>query len=45
VPLVTWATAAILSVLFPLAGATLVGVAILGWTLMGRVPAVGQLLD
>ena len=45
VPLVTWATAAILSVLFPLAGATLVAVAILDWTLVRRVPALRQLLD
>ena len=45
VPLVTWATAAILSVLFPLAGATLVAVAILDWTLVRRIPALRQLLN
>ena len=45
VPLVTWATAVILSVLFPLAGATLVAVAILDWMLVRRVPALRQLLD
>lgn len=44
VPLVTWATAAILGVLFPLAGATIVAVAILDWTLVRRVPALRQLL-
>ena len=45
VPLVTWATAVILSVLFPLAGATLVAVAILDWTLVRRIPALRQLLN
>ena len=40
VPLITWATAVILSVLFPLAGATLVAVAILDWTLVRRIPAL-----
>ena len=45
VPLVTWATAVILSALFPLAGATLVSVAILDWMLVRRVPALRQLLD
>ncbi|HEY6508004.1 MAG TPA: PepSY domain-containing protein, partial [Vicinamibacterales bacterium] len=45
VPLVTWATAVTLGVLFPLAGATLVAVAILDWTLVRRLPALRQLLD
>jgi uncharacterized iron-regulated membrane protein len=45
VPLVTWATAVILSVLFPLAGATLVVVAIVDWMLVRRVPALRQLLN
>lgn len=45
VPLVTWATAVILSVLFPLAGATLVAVAILDWILVRRLPALRQLLN
>jgi uncharacterized iron-regulated membrane protein len=45
VPLVTWATAAILSVLFPLAGATIVAVAIADWTLLRRVPTLRHLLD
>lgn len=45
VPLVTWATAVMLGVLFPLAGATLVAIAILDWTLVRRVPALRQLLD
>ena len=44
-PLITWATAVILSVLFPLAGATLVAVAILDWTLVRRIPALRQLLN
>ena len=39
VRLVTWATAVIPSVLLPLAGATLVAVGILDWTLVRRVPA------
>jgi uncharacterized iron-regulated membrane protein len=42
---VTWATAVILSVLFPLAGATLVAVAILDWLLVRRLPALRQLLN
>jgi uncharacterized iron-regulated membrane protein len=37
VPPVTWATAAILSVLFPLAGATILAIAILDWTLARRL--------
>ena len=45
VPLVTWATAAILSVLFPLAGATLVAIAIFDWMLVRRLPALRQLLN
>lgn len=45
VPVVTWATAAILGVLFPLAGATIVGVAILDWVLVRRIPALRQLLN
>jgi uncharacterized iron-regulated membrane protein len=45
VPLVTWATAAILSVLFPLAAATLVAIVILDWTLVRRVPALRHLLN
>lgn len=45
VPMVTWATAAVLSVLFPLAGATLVAVAVLDWMLVRRLPALRQLLN
>jgi uncharacterized iron-regulated membrane protein len=45
VPLVTWATALILSLLFPLAGATLVTIVILVWTLVRRIPALRQLLN
>ena len=45
VPLVTWVTAVILSVLFPLAGATLVAVAILERTLVRRVQALRELLN
>ena len=45
VPLVTWVTAAILGVLFPLAGATLVAIAIFDWALVRRVPALRQLLN
>jgi uncharacterized iron-regulated membrane protein len=45
VPLVASATAVILSLLFPLAGATIVAVAILDWTLVRRVPALRWLLD
>lgn len=45
VPLVTWATAAILSVLFPLAGATILAIAILDWMLVRRLPALRQLLN
>ncbi len=41
----TWVTAVILGVLFPLAGATLVTVAILDWTLVRRIPALRQLLN
>jgi uncharacterized iron-regulated membrane protein len=45
VPLVTWVTAAILGVLFPLAGATLIVVAIFDWALVRRLPALRQLLN
>ncbi len=45
VPMVTWATAAILGVLFPLAGVTLVGLALLDWILIRRVPALRRLLN
>jgi uncharacterized iron-regulated membrane protein len=45
VPLATWATAVILGVLFPLAGATLVAVAVLDWTVVRRLPALRQLLN
>jgi uncharacterized iron-regulated membrane protein len=44
VPLVTWATAAMLGVVFPLAGVTLVTVAVLDWMLIRRVPALRHLL-
>jgi uncharacterized iron-regulated membrane protein len=44
VPLVTWATAAMLGVVFPLAGMTLVTVAVLDWMLIRRVPALRHLL-
>ena len=45
VPLMTWVTAVMLSVLFPLAGATIVAVAILDWTLVRRVPTLRHLLN
>ena len=45
VPLVTWVTAAILGVLFPLAGATLVAIAIFDWALVRHMPALRQLLN
>jgi uncharacterized iron-regulated membrane protein len=45
VPLATWATALILSLMFPLAGATLVAIAILDWTLVRRIPALRHLLN
>lgn len=45
VPLVTWVTAAILGVLFPLAGATILAIAFLDWTLVRRLPALRQVLD
>lgn len=45
VPVVTWVTAAILSVLFPLAGITIIGIAALDWMLVRRVPALRQLLS
>jgi uncharacterized iron-regulated membrane protein len=43
--LVTWVTAAILGVLFPLAGATMIAVALLDWMLVRRVAALRQLMD
>ena len=45
VPVVTWVTALILGVMFPLAGLTIVGIAILDWVLVRRVPALRQLLN
>lgn len=45
VPAVTWVTAAILSVLFPLAGITIFGIAVLDWVLVRRVAALRQLLN
>jgi uncharacterized iron-regulated membrane protein len=45
VPVATWATAASLGVLFPLAGATLVAVAVLDWAVVRRVPALRRLLN
>jgi uncharacterized iron-regulated membrane protein len=45
VPLVTWVTAAILGLLFPLAGATMIAVALFDWMLVRRVPALRQLMD
>jgi uncharacterized iron-regulated membrane protein len=44
VPMVTWTTAALLSVLFPLAGATIIAVVMLDWILVRRVPTLRQLL-
>jgi uncharacterized iron-regulated membrane protein len=44
VPAGTWITAVALGVLFPLAGATLVAVAILDWAVARRVPALGRAL-
>jgi uncharacterized iron-regulated membrane protein len=44
VPAATWITAVVLGVLFPLAGATLVAVAILDWAVVRRVPALGRAL-
>jgi uncharacterized iron-regulated membrane protein len=45
VPAVTWAMAVALSLLFPLAGATLVAVAVVDWALVRRIPALRELLD
>lgn len=45
VPAATWLTAGVLGVLFPLAGATLVAVAILDWAVVRRVPALGRALS
>jgi uncharacterized iron-regulated membrane protein len=45
VPPVVWATVVSLSVLFPLAGATLVGVAVVDWIVVRRLPALRQLLN
>jgi uncharacterized iron-regulated membrane protein len=45
IPVATWITAAVLGVLFPLAGATLVGVAMLDWVLVRRVPALHRALS
>jgi uncharacterized iron-regulated membrane protein len=45
VPLVTWVTAGILSLLFPLAGATILAIAVLDWTLVRRLPALRQVLN
>jgi uncharacterized iron-regulated membrane protein len=45
VPLVTWATAGILSLLFPLAGATILAIAVLDWALVRRLPALRQVLN
>lgn len=45
VPPATWVTAVILSVLFPLAGATILVIAALDWLLMRRVPALRHLLN
>jgi uncharacterized iron-regulated membrane protein len=45
VPLATWATAAILGILFPLAGATLVAVALLDWAVVSRVSVLKRALS
>jgi uncharacterized iron-regulated membrane protein len=45
VPLVTWAAALVLGVMFPLGGAAIVGVAVLDWTLVRRVALIRQLLN
>jgi uncharacterized iron-regulated membrane protein len=45
VPLVVWTTAVVLGLLFPLAGGTLIAVAVLDSMLVRRVPALRQLLD
>ena len=45
IPAATWATAAVLSVLFPLAGATLVAVALLDWAVVRRVSALRRTLS
>ena len=45
VPLLTWVTGLTLSVLFPLAGVTLVAIAILDWTLVRRLSALRRLLN
>lgn len=45
VPLVTWATALVLGVAFPLAGVTILAIAVLDWLLVRRMPALRQLLN
>ncbi|MFN8096448.1 MAG: PepSY domain-containing protein [Vicinamibacteria bacterium] len=45
VPAATWITAVVLGVVFPLAGATLVAVALLDWALVRRLPALGRALS
>ncbi|MGE3509382.1 MAG: PepSY domain-containing protein [Vicinamibacterales bacterium] len=45
VPFVIWATAVILGVLFPLAGATILAIAAFDWLLVRRLPALRQPLN
>lgn len=45
VPLVTWVTAVILCLLFPLAGATIFAIAAFDWLLVRRLPALRHLLN
>lgn len=45
VPVATWVTAVVLSLLFPLAGATILAIAVLDWMLVRRMPALRHLLN
>lgn len=45
VPLITWVTAILLGVLFPLAGVTIVAIAVLDWAVVRRLPPLRQLLN
>jgi uncharacterized iron-regulated membrane protein len=45
VPRATWATAVVLGVLFPLAGATLIAVALLDWAVVRHVSALRRILS
>lgn len=45
VPVATWVTLVMLSVLFPLLGATLVTIAVVDWALLRRVPTLQAILN